>query len=1700
MLGVVVQIDGFDPVLAQPVTLRAASHDEPAVCHLAGGDPWWPALLKLPTLRYDLFDGAFGADITAPSSSLTIAAAPWPNLGRYALADARLQLWTGDVGAPWGSWTLRFDGRISEQPELADGTASINFAVDDRWLDAALLDTYAGTSGPEGAEPLKGQPKPLALGAPRYAAGTLIDSINSVFQLSAYGPVHGFEAALEKLARYGNTVGDFASYAALVAANVPAGQWATAKSVGMARLGAPPTGQISFLIAGDEAGPNGWARLPGQIIRRLALLSGGAGRINDAALNALDAARPYQLSVYVEQQTTARQLIQQIAASVNAVAGMSWTGQLFVVPVGIAAPTITLAANGSALPPVASVKQIAVAAPFQKLAIGAQRAWTVHALSDIAFTAPLIDVGAYSAATIYREGNIVSLPDGSRWIYVATAPAAGFPPTSSDVAHWSSLNPATKAGDITYADGKSLEELKPAEPGSTNSADPNSPFGGGTVAAAVAKLDKIGPIEARFPPIEAKFPLIESDISALEQATVSHDEALGALDDRLAPAERDISALKEADGRTGAALAALDGVVADQDAAQRQAQRDVGRLEETLLRALMESARTRDVLRDAGIVVDPATGQVRIYAVDQLKDRTSTAEIAIDAVKGIVSTKASVNQVNELIALAVLDPSQVAELGPIIARLTEAESTIDGLNAAVTLKASITELSALAGRTRTAEQSIDALNGTIASKADSTTVDQLGIRLGAAEEVLTALPDTSGYSVAVRQARGVADDTAEAGLRALLAGDAADRYQLTQIAEARQELTVKIADGFSAAAVARATLSVRIDQARALVLDETRASITRDGVLSERIEAQGVVLGNQAAAIGRLDTAAITAAGGIASAQMTIRQQIGTAGESDEALLRALIGADAAGRARAAQLAQVQTEFTTALVANEAALAMAREALLARLNVAEAAIVTTSKVLADTTGAYGSRLSGLETAFGNPVIGLAATRVRINSVEEASARADDALGERIDSIEAVVNDDLTGLPWVRATLTEDRKASVDRDQALAEDIETITAQVNDPESGLAATLAIVTSTARAYVDGDDALSERIDAQGVVLGDQAAAIGRLDTASIDAAGGIANVRMTIRQQVADEDDAGEGLLRALIAGDETGRARAAQLVQVQTDFNTNLVADRLASAMAREALLVRLNAAEAAIVTTSKVLAEADRATASRVGALEVAFDDAADDLGKTRARIVELEEATAKANEAVVKRLDLAEAELTDPETGLAATRATIAQDRQASVDRDEATASDLEQLSALVSDPDTGLPRAQARLDALGEVVADNDAAQARRVDLVAADFGARIAIRPNLQRNGGFEDGPAGIGLPAGVAVADDATYGRVLRWTRGGDTVLFMPPVDVTPGETYTVSFDAKVDVTGGAGEFRLDVASFQGPNGTGTSQPGRFASPFYGNGTSPDVRRYFSFVAPADCRSIQINPFSRFVQDATDIFVRRLKVEHGAAPATPFSSDAQIAASAASITSLRQSTAQADEAIAQDVLQLSAVIADPASGLPATVAALAVERQARADQDEALSQEIEVLSAELVDPAGGLAATRAVVATNKQAQVDGDKALGEALTQVTTTQDGHTSTINLLLRSVDGQLGVAQLTVDVDGKISGFKIDGQERLFAIAADRFIVGNSQIFEVDTKTGRTVVNSLKAGTVEADTIVGGAVTKTVIQTTSAPIVLPRA
>jgi hypothetical protein len=113
------------------------------------------------------------------------------------------------------------------------------------------------------------------------------------------------------------------------------------------------------------------------------------------------------------------------------------------------------------------------------------------------------------------------------------------------------------------------------------------------------------------------------------------------------------------------------------------------------------------------------------------------------------------------------------------------------------------------------------------------------------------------------------------------------------------------------------------------------------------------------------------------------------------------------------------------------------------------------------------------------------------------------------------------------------------------------------------------------------------------------------------------------------------------------------------------------------------------------------------------------------------------------------------------------------------------------------------------------------------------------------------------------------------------------------------------------------------------------------------------------------------------------------------------------------------------------------------------------------------------------------------LEGDQKLAEDVKTVSTTVNGHTSSISFLMRSIDGEDAVAQLSINAAGKVTGFRVNGKESLFAIAADRFIIGDSQIFEVDTVSGKVRMNDVEvkriaAGVVDTDTIVGNAVSDT--------------
>ena len=574
--------------------------------------------------------------------------------------------------------------------------------------------------------------------------------------------------------------------------------------------------------------------------------------------------------------------------------------------------------------------------------------------------------------------------------------------------------------------------------------------------------------------------------------------------DQIEPIKSDISAIELAQAGHADELAVLSQARVDMEAIQRQVERDAGKLDEALLRLLSESSRTREVLRDAGIVVDPVTGVVRIYAVDQVAERTNRVEVGLDAVRGTVSLKADSDWVEERIALAVLDPVEAANLEPIIKRLAAAELNVDGLKGAITSKAEVVELTRVGGRVTTAEQDIDALKGSIVNKLDKTTFDRLSATVQSIGQKLDIVGDTTSYSLNIRQARLIADDAATAALRGLLAGDEANRRQIVQAAEARQDIYTRLDGDKLTEAQARLALAAEVGAVRAMAVRETTARIDAVAAVARDVRALGVTSRDQAAAIGEVNEALIDARGGLARNQMTIRQVVGRADTSDEALLRALIAGDDASRARQAQVVQIQTEFATTLVANEAAGAVARQALLARMNAAEAAIVDVQRVLADNVQSLVERIRASEAVWRDPETGLMATRSRLAQEEKLSADRYNATGKAIEDLSTVFNDPVTGLPGAFSAIGAARETASKENEATAKEVRTLNSRVNDPTTGLDAAFSTIGDVRDTAAKQNQATAKAVETLGSTVNDP-------DTGLPGAFATIGNVREAAAKQ-------------------------------------------------------------------------------------------------------------------------------------------------------------------------------------------------------------------------------------------------------------------------------------------------------------------------------------------------------------------------------------------------------------------------------------------------------------------------------------------------------------------------------------------------------------------------------------------------------------
>ncbi|WP_434619180.1 hypothetical protein [Azospirillum sp. B2RO_4] len=238
---------------------------------------------------------------------------------------------------------LDWDGRLveilytpKERPTLADFGVLFSGAAEQMVLGDAieiqlrdllvLLDVpasrgqFGGTGGIDGTAELKGRDKPWLIGRRRQIEPVLIDAANNVYMVDPLG-FSTLLAARDKGVAYPAPVGDYASYAALVAAPLTGDDVATAKAAGLIRLGQEPDGRFTVDAEGVKVS-GAWiyrfADLVQHLVTSMTTVT-GAGLL-DASFTAFNLLQPAVLGYWCDGSSVpkVRDVVDQLADSVGA--------------------------------------------------------------------------------------------------------------------------------------------------------------------------------------------------------------------------------------------------------------------------------------------------------------------------------------------------------------------------------------------------------------------------------------------------------------------------------------------------------------------------------------------------------------------------------------------------------------------------------------------------------------------------------------------------------------------------------------------------------------------------------------------------------------------------------------------------------------------------------------------------------------------------------------------------------------------------------------------------------------------------------------------------------------------------------------------------------------------------------------------------------------------------------------------------------------------------------------------------------------------------------------------------------------------------------------------------------------------------------------------------------------------------------------
>lgn len=383
VVATLIEATVYDPVSNSTKIVRFTNRNDPRATTYQNKE-WLPILKSAPTVGLSAFNGSFTGvgELDLGPFTLTLVDGLGDDYALMAWAGADIYVYAGDMQTL--NFSLLF--RATGNGVTRKGRLELEIGLNTR---AALLETnllyfsYAGIGQSEGEDSIRGTLKPWAIGDAKFCRPVLIDSVRQVYQVHGYGPVENTYEVFEGGLTLGPCYGDYNDYANFINADLPQGKWIRLNGQAMIRLGSQPTFPITCNVLGDVGSGTTALKKAGDIIKRMVTATTTKLTVNQASIDALNAAFPSGMDQYFDGQLKVSDALKDLLLGIGGYYTFNESGELIVGLVRFSAPTLTLSGMNDRLPDVLGINQLPTSAPVWELRLGAAQCHYVHQSNDI---------------------------------------------------------------------------------------------------------------------------------------------------------------------------------------------------------------------------------------------------------------------------------------------------------------------------------------------------------------------------------------------------------------------------------------------------------------------------------------------------------------------------------------------------------------------------------------------------------------------------------------------------------------------------------------------------------------------------------------------------------------------------------------------------------------------------------------------------------------------------------------------------------------------------------------------------------------------------------------------------------------------------------------------------------------------------------------------------------------------------------------------------------------------------------------------------------------------------------------------------------------------------------------------------------------------------------------------------------------------